>query len=107
MGDGGLAVRPQVGDPADLAVGRLHERAPVELDHADRYRAKLPGPPTAHREEHVRSTGREAGRDEPTGDGIEESEHPPGDPIPDIQPGGRTMTTHKLTIDLCGTRRTS
>jgi hypothetical protein len=58
MGDGRLAVRPKVGNPAGLAVGRLHEPATVEVEHAERHRSKLPGPPTAHREEHVRGSGR-------------------------------------------------
>jgi Arsenical pump membrane protein len=55
MGDGGLAVSPKVGDPADLAVGGLHEPPTVELDHANRHRSNPAGPPTACREEHVRS----------------------------------------------------
>jgi hypothetical protein len=104
MDDGGLAVRPKVGDPADLAVGGLHEPATVELDHANRHCSNPAGPPTAHREEHVRSTGREPGRYQPADDRIEQAEKPPGYPIPDIQPGGRAMTIHKLTIDLCLTR---
>src|SRR6266566_1584897 len=58
MGARRLAVRAKVGDPAGLAVGRLHEPATVEVEHAERYRSKLAGPPTAHREEHVRGSGR-------------------------------------------------
>ena len=57
-GDRRLAVRANVGDPAGLAVGRLHEAATVEVEHAERYRSKLAGPPTAHREENVGGSGR-------------------------------------------------
>jgi hypothetical protein len=94
-------VSPKVGDPADLAVGGLHEPPTVELDHANRHRSNPAGPPTACREEHVRSTRREPGRYQPADDRIEQAEKPAGHPIPEIQPGGREMTIHELSTNRC------
>ena len=99
MGDRRLAVRPKVGDPAGLAVGRLHEPATVEVEHAERYRSKRAGPPTAHREEHVRGSGRQPGRDQPVGERVEQAEKPPGHPIPENQPGGRETIVHEQSTN--------
>ena len=45
--NGRLAGRPKVCRPASRAVRRLDEPAAVELEQADRYRARLARPPTA------------------------------------------------------------
>src|SRR5215467_5084406 len=86
--EGRLAVAPKVGDPAGLAVGRLHEQATVELEQAQRYRSNPAGPPAARREEHVRGAGREPGRDQPAGERVGQAKESPGHPIPEVQPAG-------------------
>ncbi len=92
--EGHLAVRPQVGDPAGLAVGRLHVPTSVELEQAQRYRSHPAGPATAHREEHVRGTRWEAGRDEPASERVDQAKESPRHPVPKVQPPRNEMITH-------------
>ena len=82
FGDSRLAGRPQVGDPAGLAVARVNEPATVELEHGDRDGSRLARAPTAHRKEHVRSTGWDPCPDHPAGERVEETQKPAGHPIP-------------------------
>jgi hypothetical protein len=99
--EGRLAIGANVGDPAGLTVGRLHEPATVELEQAQRYRSKPAGPATAHREQHVRGTGRKPGRDQATGERVEQAEESPGHPIAEIQPAGSEMIIHEENTNRC------
>jgi hypothetical protein len=93
--EGRLTGGPKVGDPAGLAVRGLHKPATVELEQAQRHRSNLAGPPTMHREKHVRGTGRKPGRDQPTGERVEQAEESPSHPIPEVQTAGTEMIVHE------------
>ena len=96
-----LAVGPNVGDPAGLTVGTLDKPATVELEQAQRYRSQLARPATAHREEHVRSTGRKPGRDQPADERVAQAEKSPSHPIPEIQLAGSEMIIHEKSTNRC------
>lgn len=96
-----LAAGPKVGDPAGLTVGRLHKPATAEIEQAQRYRSKLAGPATSHREEHVRGTGRKPGRDQPAGERVDQAEESANHPIPEIQPAGSEVIVHERDTNRC------
>jgi len=89
IGNDRLASRPKVDRPASHAVRRLDESAAVELEHADRDRARRARPPTEHRQENVRGTGRHPSRNQPPCERVDQAEEPRGHPLAEVGPGTR------------------
>jgi hypothetical protein len=83
--NGRLPSRPKVYCPAGRAIRCLNEPAAVELEHADRKRARLARPAASNRQENVWGTGRQPRHDKPLCQWVDQAEEPRGDALTEVR----------------------